>query len=433
MEFDYLALPPEVNTARLLSGPGAAALATTTAAYATLATGLAVAASGTDASTAAMGAVWQGPTSDLAQAAFRRHAGWLHKQSAVALDAATSAAELGAIFGGAQEAMTGVAVWLAEWHLKQVALAAASTTQLAPLTLAAMAASELEYLAITAAAAAVMFGYDSAASAVLAGLPAPEVPLPIVSGGSIPEGRSSDFGSPQIQDPRISDQGSHAAQSDGASQTADPGASNPDPSSPQPVDTAQPTDPLPDMDNPSLPSDPTADSSANGSGTGSMDQQGLIGVSQDSTTLAGLSGGVGSMVGLSMTRGGLSAMSGAATGFRMPSNWSIGRGTAFGASPHLPSGGPAVRSNTLRGATAPRAQMLRRRGDEDRKKSKVFVPGEPQDIPVPEQPPVIGVIEYGDADFREEFDKAAGEQSLGIGVIESAADDPATTYDEPAR
>ncbi|WP_280247111.1 hypothetical protein, partial [Nocardia abscessus] len=49
---------------------------------------------------------------------------------------------------------------------------------------------ELEYLAIAAAAAAVMVGYDSAASAVLAGLPAPEVPLPIVNGGSIREGRS---------------------------------------------------------------------------------------------------------------------------------------------------------------------------------------------------------------------------------------------------
>ncbi|MBF6222462.1 PPE domain-containing protein [Nocardia abscessus] len=87
MAFDYLALPPEVNTGRLLSGPGAAALASTAAAYATLATGLAVAASETDGLTVMLGVAWQGPASDVAQAAFGRHAAWLHTQSAVALDA----------------------------------------------------------------------------------------------------------------------------------------------------------------------------------------------------------------------------------------------------------------------------------------------------------------------------------------------------------
>ncbi|MBF6228742.1 PPE domain-containing protein [Nocardia abscessus] len=435
MAFDYLALPPEVNTGRLLSGPGAAALASTAAAYATLATGLAVAASETDGLTVMLGVAWQGPASDVAQAAFGRHAAWLHTQSAVALDAATSAAELGVIFSEAQGAMMGVAAWLTAWYVKQAALAAASTTQLAPLTLAAMAASELEYLAIAAAAAAVMVGYDSAASAVLAGLPAPEVPLPIVNGGSIREGRSFVFDPPRVEDPTISDHGPHTSRSDvGSNQTADPGTSNPDPTSPQPVDTTQPTDPLPDMDNPSSPSDSPANSSANGSGAGSMDQQGLIGTTQDSITLAGLSGGVGSMVALSMMRGGPSVMSGAANGFRMPSNWSIGRGTAFGASPSQPGGGPAFRSNAPRGATAPNAQMRRRRrGDEDRKKSKVFVPGEPQDIPVPERPPVIGVIEYGDADRREEPEIPETEQLLPIGVIESAADEPTTADEEPGR
>jgi PPE-repeat protein len=455
---DYLALPPEVNIARLLSGPGVFALETAASAYAELAAALAAAASGTDGSTTMMGGAWQGPSSDRAQAAFRQHAGWLHRQAAVAADAAKSVAELGAIFGSAAEAMTGVEAWLAEWYAKQAALAAASTTQLAPLTLAAMALSELEYLAITAAAAAVMVGYDGAATAVLAGLPTPEVPLPIVNGGGpIPDGTTYDFVSPEIKNPL--DNGTHTIQNDvGNHQTGDPGGdpakTNPDPTDPkptdptqttdptqpadttQPVDTTQPTEQLPDMDNPSSLSDSLGNSSLDGSGTGSMDQQGLIGASQDSTTLAGLYGGSGSMVALSMTRGGLSALPGAASGFRMPSNWSLGRGTAFGASPNPTGGGPGSRPTAPRGATAPKAQMRRRRRDEDREKSKVFVPGEPQDVPVLEQPPVIGVIEYGDADRRdelEELEESDNEQLLLVGVIGSDVDESATVDPEPAR
>ncbi|MGW4719194.1 PPE domain-containing protein [Nocardia sp. NPDC004260] len=452
MSFDYFALPPEVNIHRLLSGPGVAALTTAAAAYADLAAGLAAAASGTDGSTVMIGGAWQGPSSDRAQAAFRQHAGWLHRQSVVAMDAAKSAAELGTIFGEAEGAMLGVEAWLAEWYAKQAALAAASTTQLAPLTLGAMAASELEYLAIWGAAAGVMAGYDGAASAVLAGLPTPEVPLPIVNGGPGLESAPNLLASPDITNPLATDTG-HTNQDVVNHQTGDTGRdpvkSNPDPTdtsqpsdttqpadttqptdTTQPVDTTQPTDQLPDMDNPSL-SDSLANSGMDGSG--SFDQQGLLGASQNSTTLAGLYGGAGSMAALNMARGGLSAMPGAASGFRMPSNWSLGRGTAFGASPNPTGGGLASRPTAPRGATAPKAQMRRRRRDEDRKKSKVFVPGEPQEVPVLEEPPIIGVIAYGDADRRDEPDEPDNEQLLLVGVIGNTADEPATADQEPAR
>ncbi|MBF6224246.1 PPE domain-containing protein [Nocardia abscessus] len=116
MEFDYLASPPEVNTSRLLSCPGAAALASTAAPYAGLAAGSAVDAGAADGLTVVMGVAWQGSASDAVQAAFGRHASWLHKQSAVALDAATSAAALGGISAGAQEVITSVGAWLAESH-----------------------------------------------------------------------------------------------------------------------------------------------------------------------------------------------------------------------------------------------------------------------------------------------------------------------------
>lgn len=73
-----------------------------------------------------------------------------------------------------------------------------------------------------------------------------------------------------------------------------------------------------------------------------------------------------------------------------------------------------ARKGPPRGAVAPKARMRRRRDDEKRS-SKVFVPGEPQDVPVLEQPPVIGVIEYEDRDGRDE---PMLESVPAVGIIE---------------
>ncbi len=73
------------------------------------------------------------------------------------------------------------------WYSEQAALAGASTTQLAPLTLAAMAASEPEYLAVAAA------GGSGDGQLRLVGLgragraPGAGGSLPIVHGGQIPK------------------------------------------------------------------------------------------------------------------------------------------------------------------------------------------------------------------------------------------------------
>ena len=152
----------------------------------------------------------------------------------------------------------------------------------------------------------------------------------------------------------------------------------------------------------------------NGSGDGDLGQSWFYDTSQNSPTLAALSGGAGSLVALNMARGGLGSMPGAATGFRMPASWNPGAGRAFGAMPQQATSGPMARKGPPRGALAPKARMRRRRDDEKRS-SKVFVPGEPQDVPVLEQPPVIGVIEYEDRDSRDE---PMLESILAVGVIE---------------
>ena len=65
---------------------------------------------------------------------------------------------------------------------------------------------------------------------------------------------------------------------------------------------------------------------------------------------------------------------------------------------------------------------MRRRKDEERKsKSAVFVPGEPMDVPVLEKVPLVGVIEYA-GDRRED---PVLEPQLAVGVIERVDDDAA--------
>ncbi|MGK8520048.1 PPE domain-containing protein [Nocardia asteroides] len=436
--FLFAALPPEVNILRLTTGPGSASLQATSTAYAKLASALGRAAAGTDGSMSNMAESWRGPSSEMSQAAFRKHSGWLRQQAAAAAKASAQTTMAAAAYEVARAEMVGVGAWLAKNRAELLVHTASKNA-------AGILANQVEYAMIWGAAAGVMAGYAGAAGAALAGLPAPIVPTPITTGGgqpSVPVGDFENFvpeqDSVQVGDHTTTDTitNTHTNNTNTNTNTnntdtgpgdqprdpgTDPGKTTPDPADPGP-DPTQPAEQLPSQaDQPSshLP-ESLSDSSLDG--TGSLDQQGFLGTSPNSTTLAGLSGGVGSLVVLGMTKGGLGAMPGAATGFRMPSNWQLGRGTAFGATPNSTAAGPASRNTPPRGATAPKAQMRRRRRDEEREKSKVFVPGEPQDVPVLEQPPVIGVIEYADEERPEEI---VDGQLVLAGVLQSSDDDQA--------
>ncbi|MBO0855729.1 MAG: hypothetical protein J2P18_18415, partial [Nocardia sp.] len=164
----------------------------------------------------------------------------------------------------------------------------------------------------------------------------------------------------------------------------------------------------------SVPADRLADSpsgydpdrspdSAGHSGTQSVspDHTGAYDAITHSPTLAGMSGGVGSVVTLGMVRGGAGAMSGAATGFRMPAG-ALGNQAvrAFGASSAEPEP-EQTPSAPRRGVTAPEERMRRRR-DQERKPSKAFVPGEPEEIPELIAPPALGIV--GDPDYDDDPD-----------------------------
>lgn len=424
---DFLALPPEVNSARLFAGPGPSEMESTASAYAAIADGLLAAAAGADGSMNQMEIIWQGASADQAQRAFRNHANWLRTEGAAAATTAAVAAGIGMANGAALGAMPTVA----EIEAIQAAIATASAASSGSLGLGAATVAILEgmYMAEWFRAATVMSTYATATTALLGELPPPSEAPPIVSGppGVAPPGiPGMDPGVP-VGDPGgntgLTDPGGGGDGSGPSGGQPGDGVGNPpgDPGNPgepgQPGNPGQPGDPgnpgqpgQPGGGDPQTPVTqaqqpiselPTMPTDGYGGGDGlSSGDGGLLGAAPNSTTLAGLNGGLGSMVALGMTPGGFGAMPGSTTGFRMPTNWSTMSTRAFGMGTGTPAAQPVPQRTAPRGVTAPKAR--RRRERDERKPGKAFAPGASQDVPVLEEPPAIGVIEYLDGDGQQE-------------------------------
>ncbi|MEU7768979.1 PPE family protein [Nocardia sp. NPDC049190] len=401
----YAAYPPEVNSARLTFGPGPVPMIETAAAYSAIAEGLLAAAAGADGQTTAMAVTWEGESANSAQQAFRRHANWLRTQGGVAQSVAQHALVQAEAYTSALASMPPLPVILANRAASAALVASNGMGQ----NMAALAINEAIYLGMWAQAAGTMYAYHGATLANTATLPPPPTAPQIVSPsplGSDP-GLRADPGVDRIVRPESIRTGTqdHAGTQDNSvtQDTGKTGDTTPDsPTQPDqpgqpgqsdvgntPSDVQQPTDPM------QLPSD--APYGSEGLIDGTAQDTGFFGTSQGSSTLAALNGGVGSLAGISLMRGGLGSIPGGATGFRMPTNWSLGKGTAFGA-PLNNGANTAVpaRKGPPRGAFAPKTGRRRRDDEKSKKPATVFVPGEPQEVPVLEKPPVIGVIEYVD-------------------------------------
>ncbi|WP_245670774.1 PPE family protein [Nocardia flavorosea] len=419
---DYYALPPEVNSARLTFGPGSAHLLTTSAAYSGMAEALNLAADGSDGSTNDLAVSWNGSSSDLAQAAFRRHASWLREQAEIAMNVARLADGGAAAYDAAFKAMPPLGLITANRaHAIELAAeyAVTSSSGLGVFTAAKIAVNETLYLGMWIQAASTMVAYDAAATTVTTALGAlrPLPPPPITESGS---------GDSPTDIP--TDPGSGPPPGGGTDGPAIGGTDGP---GGQPTDLTQsPTESPTDLvqQNPSADqaisqveqamssmNDSLADPGLGDAHSGALEQHGFYGTSPYSSTLSGLTGGMGSMVAVGMMRGGLGSMSGASTGFRLPANWSPAAGRAFGAgtgTPPVSAGNAAPR----RGVSAPGSRMRRRRKDDEKEPAKVFVPGEQHDVPVLERPPEIGVIRYTE-DIDERQDEMASDALL-VGVLE---------------
>ncbi|WP_067670589.1 PPE domain-containing protein [Nocardia miyunensis] len=409
LPFDSLVLAAHAIIDPVLIGPGAFPTVIAAESYTAIATQLHAAAAGTDGSMTQMGETWRGPSSDTAQAGFREHASWLRAQGDVA---AATAAQLNAVattYTTAQEAMVGLSVWLAEFEVRQAVLeaAAAVSTPVAPLALA----MDTEIFAIVGAALGVMGAYAATLGPILASFPEPVLAQPIVSnagGPVLPTAMSVDYLSSggsgglgtALYSPTMSGSSSllQSSSTTGSESQQIPSSTtqSADPTSPQ---TAAAEQSSPNVD----PSVSGSDPGTNGSQDSVVNQQHVSTGSQDSLRSGTVGAGAVNAVALGMTRGRLGSMSGASTGYKMPANWRSGTGArTFGASSAAPAEAPVTRAAAPRGAIAPEGRMRRRRDEDEKKASKVYTPGDPQDVPVLEHTPVVGVIEYSDEGGSDE-------------------------------
>ncbi|WP_405136728.1 PPE domain-containing protein [Nocardia sp. NBC_01388] len=456
---------PLALSTKLFAGPGPVPMMAAAVAYAAAASALNAAAGGSDGAMGAMAPAWLGSSADRAQQAFRDHANWLREQALVAERASIAAATVAEANAAAMAIMPKPHDILANLArgaaLSGAAIASSGIPALSLGIHAALAVNEAEYAEMQAMALLSMNTYAGQAAAALGSLP-PPLPAPaIVSGGatSVAGTGASGFGGGSASGGGASGGGSgpggpsglgsggsgpgggvgHTGSGPGQSGSSPgqsgsgPGQPGPDPGGPGAGGGQSTSGPgqdaggtgQPDLSAPqpmSLPDNASAGADG-GSGDGlSAQDQGFYGTSQSSPTLAGLNGGLGSTVALGMFRGGLGDMPGASTGFRMPSNWGAAT-RAFGAGVGEPAVSPVART-AARGASAPTAQMRKRR-DKDERSAKVFVPGQSQDVPEIEQPPVIGVIEYSD----DERDEESASEAVLAGILERRADDSDSDFE----
>lgn len=155
--FDFGAVPPEWNSARLTFGPGTIALSAAAEAYNSVAEALNAAASGSDGSMNSMSHGWVSRSSDAAQAAFRQHAAWLRHEAANAATMSALAASAAAAYEAAVSTMPPLPVIVANLAAQaecvaRGAILSAAGGPAAPFALAATSAElavlEAEYTAM---------------------------------------------------------------------------------------------------------------------------------------------------------------------------------------------------------------------------------------------------------------------------------------------
>ncbi|MCX5046293.1 PPE family protein [Aldersonia sp. NBC_00410] len=169
-----MALPPEVNTARLIAGAGPIPLHSAATAYTALSGQLTGAAAGMTTLMTQMATMWVGPTSAIALAAMSTYVSWM-QTTAVQLAAAAARSEAqAAAYTAAVAAMPPLPVIEAN----QAAGVTLAATNVVGQNTAALAANEAAYVAMWVQAAAVMSVYaaSTAANAVFDPfLPAPPI------------------------------------------------------------------------------------------------------------------------------------------------------------------------------------------------------------------------------------------------------------------
>ncbi|MCV7100385.1 PPE family protein [Mycobacterium palustre] len=165
---NYSVLAPEINSARMFSGAGAAPMLTAATAWDRLASELGSAASSFASVTSGLtDGAWQGPASAAMSAAAAPYAQWLSEAATQAMGAAGQARAVAGAFEAAQAATVHPLLVAANRNGFVQLVMSNVFGQNAP----AIAAAEAEYEQMWAQDVAAMAGYHSGASAAAAQLP----------------------------------------------------------------------------------------------------------------------------------------------------------------------------------------------------------------------------------------------------------------------
>ena len=152
---DFAALPPEVNSGRMYSGPGSGSMLAAAAAWDGLAAQLRSTAASFSSAVSGLTADWQGPSSAAMAAAAAPYAGWLSATAAEAEQTAAQARTAAAAYETAFAATVPPPVIAAN----RAALASLVATNIVGQNMPAIAATEAQYADMWAQDAAAMYGY----------------------------------------------------------------------------------------------------------------------------------------------------------------------------------------------------------------------------------------------------------------------------------
>jgi PPE-repeat protein len=160
MVFDFGALPPEINSGKIYTGPGSAPLLAASTAWNALASELQTTAAGYASTITELGSSWTGPSSTAAASAAAPYTSWLTTTAAQAEQTAAQAQAAAAAYEAAFAASIPPPVIAANRAL----LAALVATNFLGINTPAIAATEAAYAEFWAQDAGAMYAYAGAAT-----------------------------------------------------------------------------------------------------------------------------------------------------------------------------------------------------------------------------------------------------------------------------
>lgn len=164
---DFGALPPEITSSLIYSGPGTGPLLEAAESWDSLSTALAEGHSMSVSVLGDLAGVWSGPSAASMQASTGRYLSWIAKTAAQAELSANQARSAAAAYGAARAATVPPSVVA----LNRTMLATLVATNVLGQNTPAIAANEAEYAEFWAADAAAMYAYVGASSAATSALP----------------------------------------------------------------------------------------------------------------------------------------------------------------------------------------------------------------------------------------------------------------------